>query len=228
MIKFLNIKKQFNNKNIFKDFSLNIQEGEFICITGKSGTGKTTLFDILIGKEKIDSGKVYIDDIDISSLKTHQIQIYRRKLGIVFQDFKLLLKKTVFENLAFVLEACGEDEKKIFSKVKKVLSIVNLEEKIAQFPSNLSGGEKQRVAIARALIHDPKIILADEPTGNLDRENTKMILDILRYINKEFKVTIILTTHDPFVIEYLNSRVVLIKNGESIFNGKASDYILEK
>ena len=216
MIEFKNVQKSFSYKNVLQDFSLQINHKEFVCIIGGSGTGKSTLFHTLIGKEDIDSGILSIDGVSLSSLKGDLMQFYRRKVGIIFQDFKLFSKKTVFENIAFVLEICGEKEENIFSKVKKVLEIVGLEEKMGHFIHELSGGERQRIAIARALVHNPKIILADEPTGNLDPQNTKIIIDLLKNINEKMGVTIIMTTHDPHVIEYLNTRVVEINNGQVI------------
>lgn len=223
MISFQNIHKTYEEKIVFQDISIDIKHKEFICLIGPSGVGKSTFFDLLIGKEKPSSGKLLIEDIDVHELSSHQLQYYRRKLGIVFQDFKLLSKKTVFENLSFILEVCNEDTSQIFEEVQKVLKVVGLEEKIAQFPSELSGGEVQRIAIARALIHKPRIILADEPTGNLDPDNSKIILDILKKINKEMGVTVILATHDPNVIDYLNNRVIYFKDKGIIFDGDVKD-----
>jgi cell division transport system ATP-binding protein len=227
MISFQNIHKTFEKKIVFQDISVNINHKEFVCLMGPSGVGKSTFFDLLIGKEKTDSGNLYIDNINIHQLSPNKLQHYRRKLGIIFQDFKLLSKKTVFENLSFILEVCDNETSFIFSEVQKVLQVVGLEEKIAQFPHQLSGGEVQRIAIARALIHKPRIILADEPTGNLDPHNTKIILDILKKINKEMGVTIILATHDPKVISYLNTRVIYFKDKGILFDGDMKDLSID-
>lgn len=224
MIEFKHIQKKYNSKIVFQDLSLKIQHKEFICLIGNSGSGKSTLFHLLIGQEKPDNGDIFIDGVSIPNLNTSHLQFYRRKVGVVFQDFKLLPKKNVFENLSFILEVCNEPKENIFSKVKKALTIVGLEEKIGHQISELSGGEIQRVAIARALIHQPKIILADEPTGNLDPENTQGILQILQKINKEMGVTIILATHDPEVIKYLHTRVVALKNGGIILDKVTNQY----
>jgi cell division transport system ATP-binding protein len=224
MISFQNITKTFKNKIIFQELSLDIHHGEFICLIGESGVGKSTFFDLLIGKEKPNIGNVFIDNINIHNFSSYQLQYYRRKLGIIFQDFKLLAKKNIFENLAFILEVSNQDTSQIETQVKKVLEVVNLEDTIYKFPSELSGGEIQRIAIARSIIHKPNIILADEPTGNLDPKNTKIILDIFKKINKTMGVTIILTTHDPKIIEYLNTRVLHLKDKKIIFDGQTTNY----
>lgn len=224
MIEFKNLTKSFGSKIVLKNFQIQIRHKEFVCIIGPSGTGKTTLFDLLIGREKPDSGDICIDGVSIASLSAHHLQFYRRRVGVIFQDFKLLPKQTVFENIAYILEVCGEPKNVIFRKVKKVLEIVGLEEKIGHFVHELSGGERQRIAIARSIVHNPKIILADEPTGNLDPENTTIVLNILKRINEKLGVTIVLATHDPHVLEFLNTRVVAIQNGQVVSDKVTSTY----
>ncbi len=218
MIIFKHIYKSYYNNEILKNISIEVNYKEFICIVGNSGEGKTTILNLILGKEKTDSGNIFIDGISINNLHSQHLQFYRKKIGVIFQDFKLFQNKTIFENISFILEICKEKKDQIFNKVKKSLEIVGLEEKIAHFPSDLSGGEIQRIAIARAIVHDPKIILADEPTGNLDPENTKMILEILKKINREMEATIILATHNPLVSDYLKTRVICLKNGEILYD----------
>ncbi|HPO05535.1 MAG TPA: ATP-binding cassette domain-containing protein [Candidatus Gracilibacteria bacterium] len=224
MIEFKNVQKKFGDKQVFRNLSFKINHQELLCLIGESGAGKTSIFNLLIGKEKFDHGDILIEGISISTLKGEYLQFYRRKVGMIFQDFKLIPHKTVFENIAFILEICGEKKANIFTKVKKVLEIVKMEEKIGHFPHQLSGGEKQRVAVARSIIHQPKIILADEATGNLDPENTKIIIDILKYINVKMGITIVLATHNTQILKYLNTRVLYLQNGEVRFDGKADSY----
>lgn len=213
MIIFSRIFKSYGQHAVIADLSLEIRAKEFVTIVGSSGAGKSTLFSMLIGAEKPDSGAVSVDGINISKLRPNDLQMYRRKIGMIFQDYKLLPKKTVYENVAFALEACGASDEEISKKVPQVLSTVGLLRQNDEFPDDLSGGEQQRVAIARALVHDPKLIIADEPTGNLDPKNTSEIIDLLHRINKEQGVTVILTTHDMAVVDQLVERVVVLKNG---------------
>jgi cell division transport system ATP-binding protein len=208
MIEFKNVYKSFGYKTVFQNLSLQIKHKEFVCLVGNSGSGKTTFFNLLIGKTKANTGDILIDNISIQNLSSNHLQFYRKKVGFIFQDFKLISSKTVFENISFVLEICGEPKENIFSKVKKVLEIVKLEEKIGLFPYELSRGEQQRIAIARSIVHNPKIILADEPTANIDPENTKIIIDTLKFINKNLQVTIILATHDSKIQKFLNTRII--------------------
>ncbi|HEC20906.1 MAG TPA: ATP-binding cassette domain-containing protein [Candidatus Peregrinibacteria bacterium] len=214
MILFENIAKKFGSQDVLSDINLKIRKGEFIVITGTSGAGKTTLINILIGNEKADRGKVFIDEHEVSKAARNFLQLLRRQIGIVFQDYKLLARKTIFENLAFVLEACEFPEKAILPRIQRLLKKVNLEEKGTCFPGQLSGGEKQRAAIARALAHRPPLLIADEPTGNLDPQNSSEILDILLDINSN-GTTVILTTHNQNIVEKLQElkRIVHLREG---------------
>jgi len=223
MIKLEKVCKKYGNQKVLDDVSFQVAQGEFVSIVGHSGAGKSTLVNLIFGMKKIDSGNIYVNDIHINSLTPAEIQMFRRNIGMIFQDFKLLEKNTVFENIAFALEVCGYSEKEINSRVKDVLKVVGLEEKRNHFPSQLSGGEAQRCAIARALIHAPNILIADEPTGNLDPENAKSLADLLLKINKS-GTTIILSTHNENIVNFLMKRVIKIKNGKIESDKKNSGY----
>jgi len=212
MIIFQNITKRFGDNVVLEDINLEIEGGEFVVITGKSGVGKTTLINMLIGLAKASFGMISVDGYDITKFQRGAWQEYRRRLGVVFQDYKLLPRKTAYENVAFALEATGANDGEIQEKVPKLLEKVGLKGKEKNFPAQLSGGEKQRVSIARALVHKPNLIIADEPTGNLDRANSMAIVDLLKEINDE-GITVILATHDENIVKYLNTRVVEIKDG---------------
>jgi cell division transport system ATP-binding protein len=200
MIKINKISRSYSKKNkVLDNVSLEISAGEFVSIVGQSGAGKTTLVRILIGEERADSGQVVIGDWDISRINKREVPHLRRQIGVIFQDFKLLSKKTIEENVAFALQVCGAKSAKIKKVVKSVLKIVGLEDKAKRYPNELSGGEKQRVAIARSLVHQPRILLADEPTGNLDAINAEEIVDLLLRINN-FGTTVILVTHNKSTI----------------------------
>ena len=179
MIKFENVSKRYSHQKALDGINLQINHGEFISLVGLSGAGKTTLIKMIIGEEQIDGGKILIDDIDISQVKKGDLPYLRRKIGVVFQDMKLLPKRTAFENVAFAMEVCGHRKDKIEKDVPKILELVGLASKTDHFPHQMSGGEKQRVAIARALSHRPVLLLADEPTGNLDEVNAGEVLDLL-------------------------------------------------
>ncbi len=197
------------------DVSLSISRGEFVSIVGRSGAGKTSLLKILLAEEKPTSGKVFFDSIDMTKIKSRELNLFRRRIGVVFQDFRLLPNKTVFENVAFAMEAAGKTNKDIKQDVPYVLQLVGLSEKANRFPTDLSGGQQQRVAIARAIVNQPDVIIADEPTGNLDRANTQEIIDILRKIN-ELGTTVLLTTHDEQVLSHLDKRIITIENGKIV------------
>lgn len=204
---------------------MHITPGEFVSIVGKSGTGKTTLLKILIGQEKIDDGQVVIGDWDITKIKKREVPYLRRQVGVIFQDFKLLPKKNLAENVAFALQVSGQKPRKIKSIVPKVLKIVGLEDKQHRYPDEVSGGEKQRAAIARALVHRPKILLADEPTGDVDSINADEVIDLLLKINK-FGTTVVLVSHNREIINKLKKRVVTIENGRIISDQERGRYIL--
>ncbi len=203
--------------------NLNIEKGEFISLVGPSGAGKSTLIRLLIREETPTNGKITIAGRDITGLKSNQLPYYRRKLGVIFQDFKLLPQKTVFENIAFALEVCEVPRKDIRDKVLKILEMVNLSARASNYPHELSGGEKQRVAIARSLVHSPQIVIADEPTGNLDPVNAKEIIDILLRINKAGAV-VILATHNEEIVNNLARRVITMKAGKIALDEKVGKY----
>ncbi|MDD4606751.1 MAG: cell division ATP-binding protein FtsE [Patescibacteria group bacterium] len=192
--------------------NLCIKPGEFVSVIGRSGAGKSTIIKLLIAEEKPDQGQISIGGWDITKIKHNDVPLLRRQLGVVFQDIKLLPKKTVFENVAFALEVSGANDNEIKQVVPELLKIVGLESKTKRFPYQLSGGEAQRAAIARALVHQPKILIADEPTGNLDGINTKEIVDLLEKIN-ELGTTVVLVSHDSEIVNYLKKRVITLKNG---------------
>jgi len=208
-----------------RNLTLDIQPGEFVSIVGQSGAGKTTLARLLIAEERPTRGAIEIGGWDITNIRSRDIPDLRRQIGVVFQDFKLLKKKTVQENVSFALEVAGTPTKRIHDIVPQVLKIVGLEEKAHRFPFQLSGGEQQRVVIARALVHRPKILLADEPTGNLDTINTREIIDLLLKIN-EFGTTIVLVTHNREVVNALRRRVITIANGQVAADHKEGKYLL--
>jgi len=215
MIVFNKVLKKFGKKVVLDKLDLKIEAGEFVSIIGPSGAGKSTLVHVLIGAEKINAGELSVDGFKVNEMKEKELQYFRRRIGIVFQDYKLLPKKNVMENVAFALEVCGYEKNEITKKVATVLSMVGLLNHAKHFPHQLSGGEKQRVAIARALIHDPNLIVADEPTGNLDPKTALEIIKLLIEINKQGK-TIILTTHNKDLVNYLKRRVVKIEGGKVV------------
>ncbi len=195
------------------DTTLTIDKGEFVFVIGLSGSGKSTLIKLLYREEKPTSGTVIVGGINVGKLKNRNVYKIRRKIGIVFQDFKLLPKLTTFENVAFALEITGQKNKDIRPKVLKALEIVGLKDKARSFPGELSGGEQQRVCIARAIVNNPKILICDEPTGNLDPETSKEIMKVLSDVNKELETTIIMATHDRDVVNDMKKRVLVIENG---------------
>ena len=226
MIKVRSIYKTYHpNVKVLNDLSLHIKPGEFVSIVGQSGSGKTTLVKSLIGEEKVDKGKVVIGGWDITNIGRREVPYLRRQIGVIFQDFKLLPKKTLFENVAFALEVCGAQNSRIKKIVPHVLKIVGLEDKMKRYPHEVSGGEKQRAAIARALVHSPKVLLADEPTGNLDAINANDIVDLLLSINK-FGTTVILVSHDKEIVNRLNKRVITIDNGQVVNDRENGKYII--
>lgn len=208
-----------------KNVNIHIKPKEFVSIVGRSGTGKTTVVKMLIAEERPTKGSVIVGGWDITDIRPNEIPILRRQIGVVFQDFKLLPKKTVFENIGFALQVSGATKSKIKEIVPQVLKIVGLGNKEERYPLQLSGGEQQRVAIARALVHRPKILLADEPTGNLDAFNTREIIDLLLKIN-EFGTTVVLVSHDKEVINSISKRVITLDNGVVISDQKIGKYLI--
>ena len=216
MVKFENISKIYPPNSVaLDDVSFEVEEKEFISLVGKSGAGKTTLLKMLLVEEKPTTGQVFFDGKDVHKIKPGKLPELRRKIGAVFQDYKLLPSKTVYENIAYAMEVVGASDSEIARDVAEVLDIVGLSNKTRNFPAQLSGGEKQRVAIARAMIHRPEVILADEPTGNLDPYHTLDIIRLLLKIN-EFGTTVILATHNKDVINSLGKRVITLQEGKII------------
>lgn len=226
MIYFKNVSKIYPPDVVaVKDVHLAIEPGELVSIVGQSGTGKTTLVKLMIAEEKPTKGAIKIGDWDITDIKDSEIPALRRQIGVIFQDFKLLPKKTVFENVAFALEVCGATDTRIQKIVPQILEIVGLDKKMDRYPFQLSGGEQQRVVIARSLIHAPKIVVADEPTGNLDAINTGEIIEIFKKIN-EFGATVILVTHNREIVNGLRRRVITLDQGAIINDQATGKYVL--
>lgn len=205
--------------------SFEIKQKEFVCLAGKSGAGKTTLLKLLMAEERPTEGKVFFDNLDVEGIGFEALPYLRRKIGAVFQDYKLLPSKTAYENVAYVMEVIGASDEEIERDVAEVLDIVGLANKASNFPAQLSGGEKQRVAIARALIHRPEVILADEPTGNLDPYHTLDIIKLLMRIN-EMGTTVILATHDKDIINSLDKRVITLHEGKLIRDEERGRFVL--
>jgi len=226
LIKFQNVTKIYPPDTVaLNDVSFEIKEKEFISIAGRSGTGKTTLLKLILAEETPTRGRIFFQDQDIHKIKKSKLPDFRRKIGVVFQDYKLLPSKTIFENIAYALEVIGASDKEISQSVPEVLTIVDLLDKAHKFPSQLSQGQRQRASIARALIHRPDVILADEPTGNLDPYNASEIIRLLLKIN-ELGTTIILTTHNKEIINSLEKRVVSLDDGKLIRDEEKGRFIL--
>lgn len=226
MIYFEKVSKIYSQNSVaLEDIELVIEPHEFVSVVGQSGAGKSTLLKLLLREERPSSGKIFFESVDVCKIPKHKIHNLRRKIGSVFQDFKLLPTKTAFENVAFAMEASGAEENRIESDVPQVLELVGLKDKEWHFPNELSGGEKQRLAIARAIINQPEVILADEPTGNLDPINTVEIIKLLEKIN-ELGTTVILTTHNKETVNHLNKRVITMESGRIIRDEKHGKYVL--
>lgn len=215
MIIFDRVVKRYKHKRVLDDISLSIAHGEFVSIIGPSGAGKSTLVYALIGAEKIQSGNITVDGYRVGEMSDKELQYFRRKIGVVFQDYRLLPQKTVFENVAFALEVCGVEKSQIKGKVHEALKIVQLLDQAHHFPYQLSGGEKQRTALARALVHEPGLIVADEPTGNLDPKSATDLIKLLKFINSK-GITVILTTHNKDIVNSLKKRVVRLDAGKVV------------
>ncbi len=219
MIEFKNVSKTYNNKEyVLKDVNLRIEDGEFVFIVGRSGSGKTTLTKLLLREEKVSSGRIVINGFRLDKMRSGKVPYLRREIGMVFQDFRLFPKKNVFENVSFAMEVIGAPASSIKKRVPFFLDLVGLSGKMRSFPTQLSGGEQQRVALARAMVNNPNIIIADEPTGNLDPEMSKEIMELLMKLNKKLKKTVIVVTHEQNLVNKYNKRVITIGEG-----GIASD-----
>ncbi|MGI6324946.1 MAG: cell division ATP-binding protein FtsE [Bacilli bacterium] len=216
LIKINNVTKTYKNGvTAIQDLNLTIEKGEFIFIIGSSGSGKSTLIKMLYREEKPTKGKIVIGGIDVAKLVNRKVHILRRKLGIVFQDYKLLPRATVYENVAFVLEVLGEPSNEIRNKVLKALELVGLKSKAKYYPEQLSGGEQQRVSIARAIVNDPKLLICDEPTGNLDPKTSMGIMEVLKRIN-DLGTTVIMATHNKEIVNHLKKRVIVLDAGRLV------------
>ena len=225
MIYFNNVTKKYSGIICLENINISITQGEFVAIVGHSGAGKTTLTKLILAEECPSEGEVFFESTDIHKLSNKDLTKFRRKVGIVFQDFRLLPNKTVYENIAFAMEAVDKDEEDIKEDVPRVLELVGLNGKEHNFPHQLSGGEKQRLAIARAIITQPDLIIADEPTGNLDPINTNEVVNLLKKIN-DLGTTVILTTHNRSVIDQVKKRVITLENGRVVRDDKDGKYML--
>ena len=226
MILLENVSKSYKNGvNALKNISLYIDEGEFVYIIGPTGSGKSTLIKLLDGEEIPDEGKVVVANTDVGSLKHKHVPLYRRNLGIVFQDYRLLPSLTVFENIVFAMECIGEDKLTIRRRVREVLELVSLEDKAKSFPNELSGGQQQRVTIGRAIANHPKVLIADEPTGNLDPEMSKEIMELLEKINEKEKTTIVMVTHDSTIVNNIKKRTIALEEGYIVADIKKGGYL---
>jgi len=226
MIYFDKVSKIYSPTSIaLEDVSFTIKPNEFVSLVGQSGAGKTTLLKLLLAEERPTSGQIFFESSDIHALLKHELPLVRRRMGVVFQDYRLLPMKTAFENVAFALEAAGRPDADISSDVIQVLELVGLADKIWNFPHELSGGEKQRVAIARAIVTRPDVVIADEPTGNLDPLNTRDIIRLLEKVN-DLGTTVLLATHDKEIIDSLERRVVTLDKGRVIRDELRGRYVL--
>jgi cell division transport system ATP-binding protein len=226
MIKFVNVNKYYDKETeALKNIDLEIKDGDFVSVIGQSGAGKSTFLKLIIGEIIPDSGEVWVNDVRVDHLKPKVIPHLRRRIGTIFQDYKLLYNRTVYDNVALALKASGAKQDTIKEKVDASLARVGLADKKLRYPKELSGGELQRVSIARALVHDPIIIVADEPTGNLDRINTYEIINLLLEINS-YGTTVILATHDQEVVDKIRKRVITIVKGEVLRDQANGGYLV--
>lgn len=225
MIEIKNLYKSYGKIKALDNINLMISAGEFVCLVGPSGAGKSTLIRLLIREEKPDTGQIIVAGKNIVELKPKELPYYRRKIGVIFQDFKLLPQKTVYENISFALEVCEVPDAEIKQKLPKILELVGLTQKTNNYPDELSGGEAQRVAIARALVHSPKILIADEPTGNLDPTNAWEITQLLIKINQAGTL-VIFTTHNKSIVDRIKKRVIAMKQGKIVSDQRIGKYLI--
>ncbi|MGT2775419.1 cell division ATP-binding protein FtsE [Streptococcus hyovaginalis] len=216
-------KKYRRSTTALRHLTLSVNQGEFVYIVGPSGAGKSTFIKLLYREEKLSSGSLKVGEFNLAKMKKRQIPLLRRSLGVVFQDYKLLERKTVFENVAFAMEVIGEKRKHVKKRVTEVLDLVGLKHKMRSFPHQLSGGEQQRVAIARAIVNNPKVLIADEPTGNLDPDIAMEIMQVLERINLQ-GTTILMATHNAQIVNTLRHRVIAIENGKLVRDQEEGEY----
>lgn len=219
-------KRYKNGVNAIQDLNLTIEKGDFVFVIGSTGCGKSTLIKMLYREEKPTKGKIVVGGINVAKLRNSKVYKLRRKIGVVFQDFKLLPKSTVFENVAFALEVLGLPKDEIYTKVIKVLELVGLKHKAKNYPNQLSGGEQQRVAIARSIVNGPKLLICDEPTGNLDEATSMEIMTVLEEINK-LGTTIIMVTHDRNIVKKMQKRTILLDSGRILKDYQKGTYVDE-
>ncbi|HFI0635455.1 TPA: cell division ATP-binding protein FtsE [Streptococcus suis] len=216
-------KKYGNGTTALRGVSITVEAGEFAYIVGPSGAGKSTFIKLLYREEKLDKGSLTVGKFDLAKIKKRDVPLLRRSVGVVFQDYKLLPKKTVFENIAYAMEVIGEKPRNIKKRVMEVLDLVGLKHKIRSFPNELSGGEQQRIAIARAIVNNPKVLIADEPTGNLDPENSWEIMHLLERINLQ-GTTVLMATHNSQIVNTLRHRVIAIEDGRVVRDEAEGEY----
>ena len=227
-IEFNNVSKQYKNGvTALYDLDLSIEKGDFVFIIGGSGSGKSTLIKLLYREEKPTKGKIMVGGINVSKLRNRNVYKLRRKLGIVFQDYRLLPKLTVYENVSFALEAIGEKKSNIRPKVLKALELVGLKNKVREYPDNLAGGEQQRVAIARAIVNEPPLLICDEPTGNLDPTRSLEIVKLIEEITKKVGTTVLMVTHDEVIVNKMKKHVIALKDGHLYKDYKKGEYVNE-
>lgn len=225
LIRLTHVTKQYKNGvTAISELDLSIKKGSFVFVIGGSGSGKSTLIKMLYREEKPTKGQIIVGGVNVAKLRNNKVYKLRRKLGIVFQDYRLLPKLTVYENVAFAMEVIGASKDETRKKVLKSLELVGLKSKVHNYPDQLSGGEQQRVAIARAIVNEPKLLLCDEPTGNLDPERSMEIMRVLEAVNEKYKTTIIMATHDKTIVNALQKQVIVLKDGRLVENVKKGVY----
>ena len=225
MIELINVDKSYpNGVHALNQVSLKIEDGEFVYVIGATGSGKSTMIKLLNGEEVPDSGKILVNGCDVGALKHRKVPQYRRQIGCIFQDYRLLPRLTVYENIAFALEVVGMPKKQIRKRVREVLDLVDLQEKAKSYPDELSGGQQQRVTIGRAIANNPKLLIADEPTGNLDPEKSFEIIELLEKINRSINATIIMVTHDSVLVEKYKKRTIVLDNGYIVHDSSQGGY----
>ena len=225
MIEFKDVSKAYpNGVHALNHVNLKVEDGEFIYVIGATGSVKSTMIKLLNGEEVSDSGQLIVDGVDVGALKHRKVPAYRRNVGCIFQDYRLLPKLTVYENIAFALEVVGMRKKDIKNRVREILELVDLKDKARSYPDELSGGQQQRVTIGRAIANRPKILIADEPTGNLDPEKSLEIIQLLEKINQNFGTTIVMVTHDKVLVDEFKKRTIILDGGYVIHDSRVGGY----